>query len=123
MLQQKYLLSLSADIPWRAPSSWLCLSSSLLGHPPQDHEDTSRDACDALPLLKPEVAELLEEQPVALIACLIIGKDPVEVEAEVHAEAEVYDLFLFLRSYSFLSDSNITTILNVLNNQLKIKKH
>ena len=40
------------------------------------------------PLLEPEVAELIEEHPVALAARLVAGENPVEVEAEVHAEGE-----------------------------------
>ena len=40
------------------------------------------------PPLKPEVAELLKEHPVALATRLVAGEDPVKVEAKVHAEAE-----------------------------------
>ena len=54
----------------------------------QDPEDADRDALYAFPPLKHEVAEMLEEHPVALAARLVAGEDPVEVEAEVHAEAE-----------------------------------
>ena len=56
--------------------------------PPQDREDADRDACDAIPTLETEVAELLEEHSVSLEARLVAREDPIEEEAEVQAEAE-----------------------------------
>merc|ERR1719506_179761 len=72
------------------PAGQLCqrLQLLLVLVAPEDHEDAGRDAVDAPLPLKPNVAELLKQRTVALKAFLVASEDPVEVNAEVHAEAE-----------------------------------